>query len=162
MSMGHQIEPGDSGTTPVEQTDSSEELAEAAKGMAEVADHVRALRDGMRSLRDGIQAQATGPAGDPGAAQPPMVDELREAATALEASAQHLSRAVELLTPHLASVAAGPEPDRAWPLPDGLRALISSLHAAGWSDEEVALYLRRELDVPDVPAAVARAPDRPR
>jgi hypothetical protein len=142
--VGSESHPGDTGTTPVEHTDSSpSELAEAAKGMAEIADQVRALREGLRSFRQGMLAHAMAPPDDDG--------ELHEVAVELEESAQHLCRAVELVT-------AG----RQTSLPAGLRTVICALRVAGWSDEQVAGYLRRELDVRNAPAAVAQAWDRPR
>jgi hypothetical protein len=157
--VGYEKQPGDAGATPVEHTDSPSELAEAARGMAEIADQVKSLREGMRSLRAGMQAQAIRSAEHPTDAQPPMVGELHEAAAALEESAQHLSRAVELVSPPDAEVAPLPESDQDTPMAAGLRALICSLRVSGWSDDEVAGYLHQELDVSDASAAVARAWD---
>jgi hypothetical protein len=156
--VGDESQPGDTGTTPVEQTGSLSELAEAAKEMAEIADQARALREGLHSLRKGMLAQATNRTGG----HPEGVVEHREAAAALGESVQHLSRAVELSSPHPAPVAPPAPPDPDLRLPDGLRVMIGSLRAAGWSVEQVTAYLRRELDVPDAPAAVARAWDHPR
>ena len=153
--MGSESHPGDSGTTPVEQPDASpSELAEAAKGMAEIADQVRGLSEGLSLLREGMLAQATGKAA--GHAEP------REVAAELEVSVQHLSRAVHLVSPDVAVATPRASPDRNVPLAHGLRAVISSLRVAGWSDEQVAAYLRRVFDVPDAPGAVAQAWDRSR
>jgi hypothetical protein len=153
--LGSESHPGDTGTTPVEQKDKSpSELAEAAKGMAEIADQVKALREGLRSLRVGMLAQAVDPPDDNG--------ELHEVAVELEESAQHLSRAVELVSPTIDPATLKRGSTRDLPLAEGLRALISSLRVAGWSDEQVAAYLRRVFDVPDAPGAVARAWDRSR
>jgi hypothetical protein len=151
--MGLDSELGDTGTTPAEQSDSSpSKLAEAAKGMAEIADQVKALREGLRSLREGMLVRATAP---------PENGELHEVAVELEESAQHLCRAVELVSPTVGSAESSPESEGELPLPEGLRTLIGSLRAAGWSDEQVVAYLRRELDVRDASAAVARAWDHP-
>ena len=146
--MGSESQPGGTGTAPLEHSDSPSELAEAARGMAEIADQVKALREGLRSLRLAMLARAAAPAVEDG--------ELHEVAAALDESAQHLTRAVELVAPTVTATGSGPE------LPDGIRIMICSLRIAGWSDERVAAYLRRELDVSDAPAAVARAWDRSR
>ena len=102
-------------------------------GLAEAAKGMAEIADQARALREEMRT-------------------LREAMSSQRGSDDAVD-AGERAAP--AEEEPGSEHDQ--PLPEGLRTVICTLQARGWSDEQVVRYLRRDLSIADARAAVARA-----